>query len=79
MGELHWEEEVTLLRCKGLFHARDCDDKLGQYLLQGVDDTFEWRLVKELPEDYIDFKNKLLFVGKDIQQEELKEKINNWV
>lgn len=41
MGVLHWESEFTLLRCKGLFFAKDSEDKIGQYMLQGVDDTFE--------------------------------------
>ncbi|CAI2374125.1 unnamed protein product [Moneuplotes crassus] len=77
MGKLHWESEVPLLRCKGLFHARDCDEKLGQYLLQGVDDTFECRLIKPLLEDHTDFENKFLFVGKDIDAQGLKEKINS--
>ena len=77
MGVLHWESEVILMRCKGLYHARDWDGNLNQYLLQGVDDTFEWRDIKELPGDYSDFKNKFLFVGKNINLEELTEQIKD--
>ena len=43
MGIIHWEtDDITLLRCKGLYYCGDRDsENISQYMLQGVDDTFE--------------------------------------
>jgi len=51
MGVLHWEDEsIELMRCKGLYYARNSEDQICQFILQGVDDTFEWRLLKTYSE-----------------------------
>ena len=60
IGELLWEGKDTLgieiMRCKGIF----TDDKGQSYVLQGVQDLFEFREVESNPEK----RARFLFVGK---------------
>lgn len=45
MGELLWEKpnDIEIMRCKGTFNARNSENKLTEYMLQGVDEVFEFR------------------------------------
>ena len=71
IGELLWEGPTTrnlqIMRCKGTF----VDKSTGTaYILQGVEDLFEFREVKEEP------RCSFLFVGKgDINGEAIKKEI----
>ena len=78
MGMLHWESGVPPLRCKGLYFAKSSEDLIFQYMLQGVDDTFECRKLNPVSENHIDFSNKFLFVGRNLNEEEIKAALIEW-
>jgi hypothetical protein len=45
MGELLWEKpgDICLMRCKGTFIAHNSSNMLAEYMLQGVDEVFEFK------------------------------------
>jgi len=76
-GKLLWEPSAfsleeekpgCVLRCKGLFAARE-DGKEEMVMLQGVDDTFECRKVQAGEEG----DNRFLFVAKGVDADKIRE------
>ena len=57
------------MRCKGRFTGMD---KM-EYMVQGVDEVFE---IREIQADNKDKKVKLLFIGKGIKEEWLRDKVH---
>ncbi len=45
MGVLLWEKpnDIQLMRCKGTFVATNTDGIKAEYILQGVDEVFEFK------------------------------------
>ena len=78
MGMLHWESKIPLLRCKGLYIAQWSNGSINQFMLQGVDDTFECRKLTTLSDDITDFSNKFLFVGRNINKDEIEQALKEW-
>ena len=71
LGLLLWEpaEGVNVMRCKGVFQGDGTgpDNRLGEYMLQGVGDIFELRPMAASQADLN--KAKFLFVGRGIDKE----------
>jgi hypothetical protein len=45
MGELLWEkpQDSQIMRCKGTFIAKNQEEATSEYMLQGVDEVFEFK------------------------------------
>ena len=45
MGELLWEkpQDSQIMRCKGSFIAKNQEQTLSEYMLQGVEEVFEFK------------------------------------
>ena len=45
MGKLLWEkpQESQIMRCKGTFIAKNQEEATSEYMLQGVDEVFEFK------------------------------------
>lgn len=67
MGELLWEKPLdqVVMRCKGSFIGVGEDGQIGEYVLQGVDDLFEFRHIGKLEVH----KHRLLFIGRHINEQ----------
>ncbi len=76
MGELLWEKphEQVILRCKGSFLSLNDDKIISEYLLQGVEDLYEFReLVVHKGEG--PFKHRLLFIGRFLKEDWLRNEL----
>lgn len=75
MGELLWENPhgMQIMRCKGSITCANENSMATEYLLQGVDDLFEFRELK--PSCISDgvYKHRMLFIGRNIDKDYLNE------
>ena len=63
------------MRCKGTFIALNDQEIKTEYILQGVEDLFEFREVTEYNLSGI-FKHRFLIIGKQLNQKFLTDKIS---
>lgn len=77
LWEEHPESGLRIMRCKGSFYALNEEEEPFEYVLQGVEHIFELRDMQEVEDEFTeeDIVHKFLFVGKNIDEKMIKEKI----
>ena len=68
MGELLWENPkgMSVMRCKGSLVCINDKQMPAEYMLQGVDDLFEFRELQLVNKVGGVFKHRMLFIGRNI-------------
>jgi hypothetical protein len=68
LGELLWEKphDIQIMRCKGSLVSLNEHSVPTEYILQGVDDLFEFREMSEASAVEGVYKHRLLFIGRGI-------------
>ena len=75
LGELLWEKphDIQIMRCKGSIVSLNEHQVPTEFILQGVDDLFEFREIGQANLVEGVYKHRLLFVGRTIIKEFLIE------
>ncbi|CDW78263.1 UNKNOWN [Stylonychia lemnae] len=78
-GEILWEKNYCqrILRCKGTFIAKNEDGVLTEFILQGVEEVFEFRAIQNIqtPSDDIGYKNRFLLIGLKVEEKVIENKL----